>query len=236
MVMMLYGDGGGVGGIDVAEGVGAGVVDVGVDVVGTVPMLLGALVPVLLMQLVLVCRWYRCWWCRRCWCYCWCFCGRWCSGRYRSRYLCVVRLCWYRCSWCGWGCWWWCWCGGVTCCITCWCLDTWWCWLSCRTASARSKPCSQRGVGTCGTRCLPCGLTRLFSWCSATFGYLTIRTYVALGAASNPPPRKQHSTRYITLVGVGWQLRCRTRQSRRELYHQGTVFVVFGGHRDWRSN
>ena len=40
-------------------------------------------------------------------------------------------------------------------------------------------------------------------------------------------------------AGVGWQRRCKTRQSLRELYNQGSVFclfVFFCGRHGWRSS
>ena len=42
---------------------------------------------------------------------------------------------------------------------------------------------------------------------------------------------------YMGWVGVRWQRRCKTRQSRRELDNQGTLFVLFfGRHHGWRPS
>ena len=54
--------------------------------------------------------------------------------------------------------------------------------------------------------------------------YVYIHTYLC------PSPHQYYSTiYYIGWVGIGWQRRCKTRQSLRELDHQGTVFFFGGG-------
>lgn len=84
-------------------------------------------------------------------------------------------------------------------------------------------------VGEQGWACVPC---------VETYSRLTAMCAIYLNPILPPPPPPRCCCCCCAAgVGVGWQRRCKTRLSLRELEHQGTVFLFsrflrFGGNRD----